>query len=112
MAIVIISGNVSNVSDGGRFTVWEEFEVQGKRVFRKWTVWNNQPGIVADHDWVELKGTLGSKVGSYEKDGETRAVVDHSLNEPRIIRHVPSTTSRFGSDGKADAPADDVNAPF
>lgn len=112
MAKVIISGNVSNISDKGRFTVWEKFDVNGKQVFRKWTVWFTHPVGVNDHDWVEVEGLLGSKVGSYEKDGETRAVVEHSLNEPRLVQHVVSTTSKFGSDGKADAPVDDINAPF
>lgn len=111
MAKVIITGNVSNVSDKGRFTVWEKFHVNGKDVFRKWTVWFNTPTGVNDLDWVEIEGQLGSKIGSYEKDGETKTVVDHSINEPRLVQHHVSENGKFGSLGKAE-PIDESDAPF
>lgn len=110
MAKVVITGNVSNLSDNGRFTLWEKFDVNGKQVFRKWTVWFSRPVGLADLDWVEVEGTLGTKVGSYEKNGETKAVVEHSLNDPRLVQHVPSDVGM--GKAKAEETIDEINAPF
>lgn len=95
MAAVTISGDVKVSESRKVLTIWEqytaEYLVQGvpkvREAKRKWTVWFNVPGTINDGDWVELRGELGTKIGSYEKDGETKQAVEHSINAPTIIAH-------------------------
>jgi hypothetical protein len=35
----------------------------------------------------EVSGDLGTKMGTYEKNGETKTVVEHSINNPQLITH-------------------------
>lgn len=95
MAAVTISGDVKVSESRKVLTIWEqytaEYIVQGvpkvREAKRKWTVWFAVPGDINDGDWVEVKGELGTKIGSYEKDGETKQAVEHSINAPVILQH-------------------------
>jgi hypothetical protein len=91
MAVVIISGE-AKVSESRRsLTIWEDFVVEYKdgnkfERKRKWQVWFNGVTDINTGDWVELKGELGTKLEAYEKDGETKSAVGHSINDPQILK--------------------------
>lgn len=98
MAAVKISGDVKVAESRKCLTIWEtytsEYVVEGVPVVnteakRKWTVWFAVPGNINDGDWVELSGDLSTRIGSYEKDGQTKQAVEHSINAPNIIQHKP-----------------------
>ncbi len=116
MAIVKVSGIVSNVAKERVIHLWETFDVNGRTVYRKWTIWAEVPWGVAKDDFLEVEGDLGTKIGSYEKDGETKTVVEHSLNSPRLITHKPTTEQlgKFGYQSHAEvlASVDTDEAPF
>ena len=91
MALVIISGE-AKVSESRRsLTVWEDFVVEyadGNKFERKrkWQVWFNGITDINSGDWVEIRGELGTKLETYEKDGETKSAVGHSINDPEVLR--------------------------
>ena len=91
MALVIIQGE-AKVSESRRsLTVWEDFIVEyadGNKLERKrkWQVWFNGLTDINTGDWVEIKGELGTKLETYEKDGETKNAVGHSINDPQVLQ--------------------------
>jgi hypothetical protein len=92
MAVVIISGEAKVSESRKSLTIWEDFVVEyadGNKFERKrkWQVWFSQAiqGIESG-DWVEIKGELGTKLETYEKDGETKSAVGHSINEPTLLQ--------------------------
>jgi hypothetical protein len=91
MAVVIISGE-AKVSESRRsLTIWEDFVVEYKdgnkfERKRKWQVWFNGVTDINTGDWVEVKGELGTKLEAYEKDGETKSAVGHSINDPQVLQ--------------------------
>lgn len=87
MAKTIVAGTVSSVAKERIINLWETYDVNGRQAFRKWTIWAEVPWGVEKGDWLEVEGDLGSKIGSYEKDGETKQTIEHSLNQPRVIQH-------------------------
>ena len=98
MAKTIVTGIVSSVAKERIINLWETYNVNGREAFRKWTIWAEVPWGVAKGDWLEVEGDLGSKIGSYEKDGETKQTIEHSLNSPRLVQ-IKTDTSAIGSLG-------------
>lgn len=87
MAKVTVAGIVNGVAKERIISLWETFDVNGREVYRKWTIWADIPWNVAKGDWLEVSGDLGSKMGTYEKNGETKTVVEHSINNPQLVTH-------------------------
>lgn len=117
MAKVTVSGVVSSVAKDRIINLWETYNVNGREAFRKWTIWAEVPWGVSKGDWLEVEGDLGSKIGSYEKDGETKQSIDHSLNQPRVIQHKADEDMKGPLGGYlSNAQKNDVNlsdeAPF
>jgi hypothetical protein len=90
VAKVIITGEIHELKDG-RFTLWETYRSNtGEEWRRLWTVWSNE--ILATFsagDWVELEGTLSTKVNKWTKNGVEKEIVDHNLNNPVLVQHKP-----------------------
>jgi hypothetical protein len=93
MAAVIVSGEAKVSESRKSLTIWEDFIVEYKdgnkfERKRKWTVWFNQAiQSIETGDWVEIKGELSTKLEAYEKDGETKSAVGHTINNPLILQH-------------------------
>ncbi len=72
---------------GRKVSGWETFQivVKGEPVtkHRSWTLWFESPVTIAKGDVIEFSGELGTKAGTYEKDGNTYKTVEHSVNNPR-----------------------------
>ena len=98
MAKVIVSGDVKVSESRKQVILWETYDYtynnQGqfvtKEAKRKWVIWFEGSHPIQSGDWVEIEGSFSSKIGSWEKDGETKSVVDHVINEPVIRSHNPS----------------------
>ena len=92
MARVFISGDAKVSDSRTSAIIWEDFIVEYKdgnkfERKRKWTIWFNSPISAFDSgDWVELSGELGTKLETYEKDGETKTAVSHAINNPEVIQ--------------------------
>jgi hypothetical protein len=91
MATVIISGEAKVSESRKSLTIWEDFVVEYKdgnkfERKRKWQVWFNGITDINTGDWVEVKGELGTKLEAYEKDGETKSAVGHSINDPIVLQ--------------------------
>lgn len=96
MATTRVNGDVKVSESGKALTLWETYTYEYlengvpklREAKRKWTIWFTKPveGILSG-DWVEIEGQLGTKVGAWEKDGETKSVVDHIINAPSILAH-------------------------
>lgn len=83
MAQVRIVGKVAEVVNEGypRIKVWETYDFKGEPRNRLWTAWLDNGCNLKKDDEVEIDGSLGTKVGTYNKPGqETKQVVEHSLN--------------------------------
>ncbi len=89
MAKVQVQIVVSKVAENGDYrgrvvSGWESFTitVKGEQVNKKrqWTMWLDAPSSIVKDDVVSFVGDLGTKAGSFEKDGQTYQVVEHSLN--------------------------------
>lgn len=90
MAKVQVQIVVSKVAENGDYkgrvvSGWESFTitVKGEQVNKKrqWTMWLDLPSSIVKDDVVTFTGDLGTKAGSFEKDGQTYQVVEHSLNQ-------------------------------
>lgn len=82
---IIISKTAEQGDYKGRvFSGWETFQirVKGEPVTKKrlWTMWMDVAQPFGKGDVIEFTGELGTKNGSYEKDGEKFPTVEHSLN--------------------------------
>lgn len=83
MATVIITGKVAEVVNEGypRIKVWETYDFKGEPRNRLWTAWLDNGTNLQKDDEVQIEGSLGTKVGTYNKPGqESKQVVEHSLN--------------------------------
>jgi hypothetical protein len=100
MAKVTISGEAKISDSGTAVTIWEDFIVEYKdgnkfERKRKWVIWfNSQVTAFETGDWVEVSGELGTKLETYDKDGETKSAVGHSINEPRVLQVKPKTATK------------------
>ncbi|CAB4149565.1 hypothetical protein UFOVP546_8 [uncultured Caudovirales phage] len=87
MAQVTIVGKVAEVTSEGypRLKLWETYDFKGEPRNRLWTAWLDNPGNFKKDDEVQVDGSLGTKVGTYNKPGqETKQVVEHSLNNCHV----------------------------
>jgi hypothetical protein len=89
MAKVQVQIAVSSVAENGEYKGrvikgWESFTINIKGVptdkKRQWTMWLDNASSIVKDDVVTFVGDLGTKAGSFEKDGTTYQVVEHSLN--------------------------------
>lgn len=98
MANLNVDGTISGVVNGQYKYIkfWETYDFNGQPRHRIWTAWFD--GVILDGfnegDFIQINGDLGTKVGTYNKPGdETRQVVEHSLNNCRIVTHAPKTAT-------------------
>lgn len=95
MPVIKVNGTVSNIVDGQYqiLKFWETYDFKGQERHRIWTAWfsNNLPTGLQEGDWIELEGTLSTKVSTYTpKDAtEPKAIVEHSLNEISVLQLKP-----------------------
>ena len=87
---IVVSSVAENGDYKGRvFKGWESFTitVKGEPVNKKrqWTMWLDLPAAINKDDIVTFTGDLGTKAGSFEKDGQTYQVVEHSLNNVTYV---------------------------
>ena len=89
MARVQVQITVSKVAENGDYkgrviSGWETFQitVKGEQITKKrqWTMWLDTASSIVKDDVVSFVGDLGTKAGTFEKDGQTYQVVEHSLN--------------------------------
>jgi hypothetical protein len=89
MAKVQVQIVVSKVAENGEYkgrviSGWETFliTIKGEQITKKrqWTMWLDATSEIGKDDVVTFTGDLGTKAGSFEKDGNTYQVVEHSLN--------------------------------
>jgi hypothetical protein len=83
MAITVIYAKIAEVVNEGypRLRVWETYDFKGEPRNRLWTAWLDNASNYKKDDEVKIEGSLGTKVGTYNKPGqETKQVVEHSLN--------------------------------
>ena len=123
MAKVQVQIVVSKVAENGDFkgrvvSGWESYNVQfkGEQVSKKrqWTMWLDAPSEIAKDDVVTFTGDLGSKATSFEKDGQTYPLVEHSLNNVSFtINSKAAPVAAKTDDGWNTPPSTfTVNAPF
>jgi hypothetical protein len=79
-------------------------------------MWLDLPSAITKDDVVTFVGELGTKAGSFEKDGNTYQVVEHSLNNPTYtvdVKAVPLTNTSAADAWNNSAPTHDPsNPPF
>lgn len=122
MAKVQVQIAVSSVAENGEYKGrvikgWESFTINVKGVptdkKRQWTMWLDAPSSIVKDDVVTFTGDLGTKAGTFEKDGTTYQVVDHSLNN---VTYTVNTHAVPLNNSAADSwntpPAQTGNAPF
>jgi hypothetical protein len=125
MAKVQVQITVSKVAENGDYkgrviSGWETFQinVKGEQITKKrqWTMWLELPSAITKDDVVTFVGELGTKAGSFEKDGNTYQVVEHSLNHPTYIvdvKAVPIPNTAATNGWNTPAPTHDPsNPPF
>lgn len=99
MPVIKVNGTVSQVTNDKYQIVkfWETYDFKGQERHRIWTAWfdNNLPAGLAEGDWVELQGTLSTKVSTYTpKDAtEAKAIVEHSLNDVTVTQLKPKNAT-------------------
>ncbi len=93
MPQIQISGDVNLLGwEGKRISVWEKFESNGNTYSRLWTCWFNasQADKLQEQDWVEIKGDLSTKIGTYTPKGATeeKTVVEHHVQNAVLVQAV------------------------
>jgi hypothetical protein len=108
MARVQVQITVSKVAENGDYkgrviSGWETFiiTVKGEQITKKrqWTMWLDSASELAKDDVVTFTGDLGTKAGSFEKDGNTYQVVEHSLNNVQFKVDVKAAETVKANDG-------------
>jgi hypothetical protein len=87
MATVVIFAKIAEVVNEGypRLRVWETYDFKGEPRNRLWTAWLDNASNFKKDDEVRIDGSLGTKVGTYNKPGqETKQVVEHSINNCQV----------------------------
>ena len=123
MARVQVQIIVSSVAENGDYKGrvikgWESFtiRVKGEPVNKKrqWTMWLDAASSINKDDIVTFTGDLGTKAGSFDKDGTTYQVVEHSLNNVtyQVDTHAVPLTNVQANDGWNKPPASSENPPF
>jgi hypothetical protein len=78
-------------------------------------MWLDAPSSIVKDDVVSFVGDLGTKAGSFEKDGQTYQVVEHSLNNVtyKVDTHaVPLTNTQAADAWNNIRTVDPSNPPF
>jgi hypothetical protein len=96
MAKVTVAGEIEKVKETktGKI-ILELIEIYpsqtGEQWVRKWSLWMPQGfDQVAQDDWLEVEGTLSTKVVEWQNpNGVTKQIMDHNLNDVRIVQHKP-----------------------
>jgi hypothetical protein len=118
MAIVTIVGKVAEVVNEGypRLRLWETYDFKGEPRNRLWTAWLDNASNYKKDDEVQIDGSLGTKVGTYNKPGqETKQVVEHSINncQVKLLKAgEPKTSIEEVINIVAPAPGQSADAPF
>jgi hypothetical protein len=108
MAKVQVQITVSKVAENGDYkgrviSGWETFQitVKGEQITKKrqWTMWLDTASEITKDDVVTFTGDLGTKAGSFEKDGNTYQVVEHSLNNVQFKVDVKAAETVKANDG-------------
>lgn len=120
MAKVQVQIVVSSVAENGDYKGrvikgWESFTINIKGVptdkKRQWTMWLDAPSSIVKDDVVSFVGELGTKAGSFEKDGTSYNVVEHSLNKVtyKVDVHAVPLTNTSAADAWNSAPVTELN---
>ena len=76
-----VASSIATQTGKGLVKIWERSDFKGKEKYVLWTCWFDLPQLhLGEHDEVLISGSLSTKIGSYEKNGETKTVVEHHLN--------------------------------
>lgn len=107
MAKVITAGEVEEVKETktGKVIIQlsEVYSSQmGEQWVRKWSLWM-PAGFdqVRKGDWLEVEGDLSTKVVEWvNRDGQAKQIIDHNLNQVRIvqIKAAPTGEPAFNDD--------------
>lgn len=93
-----VASSIATQTGKGLVKIWEKSIFKGQDKYILWTCWFDLPQLhLGEHDVVLIDGRLSTKVGSYEKNGETKAVVEHHLNDAGIKTHAPSQEKLYGT---------------
>ena len=116
MAIVTIYAKIAEVTNEGypRLRVWETYDFKGEPRNRLWTAWLENASNFKKDDEVKIEGSLGTKVGTYNKPGqETKQVVEHSLNNC-LVELVKAAQPRTAMEEVINivAPGEPADLPF
>lgn len=89
MARVLFTGVVKTTASKTGFIVWEEFfydfKGEQKEGKRRWTVWQDTQHTFLDGDRVDIEGELSTRSVEWQTpEGETKNLVDHILNNPKV----------------------------
>jgi hypothetical protein len=96
MAKVTVAGEVDAVKETktGKHIVniSEVYPSQlGEQWVRKWSLWmpsSFMPDEIKAGDWLEVEGSLSTKVVEWQNpSGVTKQIIDHNLNDVRIVQH-------------------------
>ena len=121
MARVQVQVVVSSVAENGEYKGrvikgWESFTitVKGEPVNKKrqWTMWLDLPAGINKDDVVTFTGDLGTKAGSFEKDGTSYKVVEHSLNNVTYRVDTPAVPIPAKANDGWNTPATNSDQPF
>jgi hypothetical protein len=89
-----VASSIATQTGKGLVKVWEKSNFKGMDKYILWTCWFDVPQLhLGEHDTVLIDGRLSTKIGSYEKNGETKQVVEHHLNDAGIREHTVNTST-------------------
>ena len=92
MAKIIVAGTIGKVSEKGNATLWEDITTStGVKFSKPWFIMFGKPGLVAEQDWLEIEGDLGTKIDFVFKDKNGNPTIQNNVWQPTIIKHVPGT---------------------
>jgi hypothetical protein len=96
MAAVKVEGTVTRIFfEGKGIGLTETYKSQsGEDWTRKWTLWFTTDPNLAEGDKLSVTGSLSTKVVDFKgQDGETKQIVEASVNNAVIIGEVTKATA-------------------
>lgn len=92
-----VASSIATQTGKGLVKLWEKSNFRGQDKWILWTCWFDIPQLhLGEHDAVLIDGRLSTKIGLYEKDGETKQVIEHHLNDAAVKTHAPSQDKLYG----------------